>query len=173
MLRPGYARRQRTPARIVEIKTTLSGRVDRFVCDVAERSDERVVLIYRIGGPGREVHGVWLPAGTVTVGYFWPARPFNLYHWIGPDGATLAYYFNVGDVVRYERHELEWLDLAVDVLATPGGRVEVLDEDELPPDLDPDVRRYVEQTRDHVLRDLPALMQEAERDSAAILRRDA
>ncbi|MGH2350400.1 MAG: DUF402 domain-containing protein, partial [Chloroflexota bacterium] len=134
---------------ITEVKTTLSGRVDRFVCDVAERSAERVVAIYHIPA-GRDVHGVWLPAGAITVAYFWTDRPFNLYHWVRPDGATLAHYFNVGDVTRYEGATLEWSDLAVDILVTPDGRVQVLDEDELPADLDAAVRRYVESARDRV-----------------------
>ena len=155
---------------ITEVKTTLAGRVDCFVCDVVVRTGERVVALYRLPA-AREVHGVGLPAGTVTVGYFWTDRPFNLYHWIGPDGATLAHYFNVGDVTRLDGDLLEWSDLAVDVLATPDGRVRVLDEDELPPDLDPAVRRYVAAARDRVLRDLPALIRESERESARVLRR--
>ena len=128
-----------------------------------------MVVLYRVPG-AREVHGVALPAGTMTVGYFWTARPFNLYHWVGPDGRTLAHYFNVGDVTRLEGDLLEWHDLAVDVLATPDGRVQVLDEDELPPDLDPALRRYVEAARDRILRDLPDLIAESEARSAEITR---
>jgi predicted RNA-binding protein associated with RNAse of E/G family len=155
---------------ITEIKSTLSGRVDRFVCDLVERSDDRIVVLYRMPA-GRDLHGVWLPAGGITVGYFWGSRPYNLYHWLHPDGRTIAYYFNVGDVVRLEEREFEWHDLAVDVLATPGGRVSVLDEDELPSDLDEATRRYVEAARDEILRDMPRLTAEAERESQAILRR--
>src|SRR5262245_50075477 len=120
---------------ITEVKTTLAGRVDRFVCDVIERASDRVVVLYRMSA-GRDLHGVWLPEGALTIGYFWRSRPYNLYHWLHPDGRTIAYYFNVGDVVRLEEREIEWRDLAVDVLATPDGRVAVLDEDELPRDLD-------------------------------------
>ena len=39
---------------------------------------------------------------------------------------------------------LEWRDLTVDVLATPAGRLEVLDEDELPADLDAATRARIE-----------------------------
>jgi len=155
---------------ITEIKATLTGRVDRFVCDVVERTGDRIVVHYRLPA-GRDLHGVWLPQGALTVGYFWPAQPYNLYHWLHPDGRTIAYYFNVGDVVRLEAHELEWHDLAVDVLATPAGRASVLDEDELPPDLDDATRRYVEAARDEILRDLPRLIAAAERESQQILRR--
>ena len=153
--------------RITEIKTTLSGHVDRFNCDLVERTEERIVVLYRMP-VGRDLHGVWLPKGGLTVGYFWGARPYNLYHWLNPDGRTIAYYFNVGDVVRFEAYEFEWRDLAVDVLATPEGRVSVLDEHELPADLDEATRGYVESARDEILHDLPRLMAEAERESPAI-----
>ena len=156
--------------RITEIKTALSGRVDEFGCDVVERSDRHVVVIYRLPA-ARDLHGLGLPAGTVTVGYFWTERPYNLYHWIGPDGATLAYYFNVGDVTRLEAGTLAWRDLAVDVLATPDGRVRVLDEDELPADLDAGTRAYVERARDEILAGLPELVAAAERDTAQVFAR--
>jgi predicted RNA-binding protein associated with RNAse of E/G family len=155
---------------ITEIKTTLDGRVDRFVCDLVDRSPRQLV-VRSLVRQGRWVHGVWLPAGTVTIGYFWTDRPFNLYHWLDPQGRTLAYYFNVGDVTGLSGAILEWRDLAVDVLATPDGRVEVLDEDELPADLDPAIRRRVEAARDHVLGNLAALMRQAEHHSAAYLDR--
>jgi uncharacterized protein len=155
-------------AQITEVKTTLAGKVDRFPCDVVSRTAAEVVVLYRLPG-AREVHGVRLPAGTLTVGYFWTERPFNLYHWVGPDGRTLAHYFNVGDVTRLTADTLAWHDLAVDILATPDGRVRVLDEDELPADLDPALRRYVEAARDRILGDLPALLAEAESRSPAFL----
>jgi hypothetical protein len=155
-------------AQIVEIKHTLAGRVDRFTCDLLERTGERIVVLYRLPAP-RDLHGVWLGAGTVTVGYFWARRPYNLYHWLSAAGRTLAYYFNVGDVKGEDATSFEWLDLAVDVLATPGGQVRVLDEDELPADLAPETRRYVEAARDEILRDLPHLTAEADRESPAFL----
>ncbi len=155
---------------ITEIKTTLDGQVMRFVCEVGERSAGHVVVLYRIPA-ARQVQRVWLPAGTITVGYFWTDRPFNLYHWVTPQAVPLAHYFNVGDVVRLEHDILEWHDLAVDVLATPDGRVEVLDEDELPPDLDPALRRHVTATRDQVLRELPRLVRESNEQSAQVISR--
>ena len=153
---------------ITAIKTSLSGRVDLFLCNVIERSDSRIVVVYRMP-QAREVHGVWLPEGALTVGYFWLREPYNLYLWLAADGTMLAYYFNIGDVTAYDGQTLHWLDLAVDILATPAGRVEVLDEDELPPDLPTDRRRYVEAARDRVLRALPTLIETANRESATVL----
>jgi hypothetical protein len=156
------------PGQITEIKTTLGGRVERFPCDLVSRSPERLVVLYRVPA-ARRVHGVDLPAGALTVGYFWTTRPFNLYHWVESEGRTLAHYFNVGEVTRLSADTLEWRDLAVDVLATPDGRVLVLDEDELPPDLDPVLRGHIEDARDQVLRDLPDLVRDSEAESARIV----
>jgi hypothetical protein len=154
--------------RITEIKRTLSGREARFACEVYSQTDDELVALFRLPEP-RDVHGVWLPAGTITVGYFWRNRPYNLYHWMDKKGRTLAYYFNVGDVRSWGPTEFEWDDLAVDILAAPSGRTQVLDEDELPEDLLADRREYILAARDEVLRDLTALIENAEQRSASVL----
>jgi hypothetical protein len=153
--------------RITEIKRTLTGRVDEFLCDVYSQSPDELIAIYRLP-KARDLHGVWLPEGTMTAGYFWPARPYNLYHWVLPGQGTLAYYFNIGDVGRYDDNVIEWDDLAIDVLATPDGRMQVLDEYEIPADLAPRRREAILAARDEVLRDLPALIETAERTTALV-----
>lgn len=155
---------------LTEIKTALSGRVQRFVCDVVEQTDDHAVVIYRLRS-AYNLHGVPLPQGTISVGYFWKDRAYNLYHWLSPEGKTLAHYFNIGDVTRYEGAELEWRDLVIDVLVTPDSRVQVLDEDELPVDIDPTLRHHIESARDEVLHHLGDLVRDSEHDSHAALAR--
>ena len=155
--------------RITEIKRTLSGREARFTCEVFSQTEEDLVALFRLPEP-RDVHGVWLPAGTITVGYFWRSRPYNLYHWLDKKGRTLAYYFNIGDVRSWANTEFEWDDLAVDILAAPSGRTRVLDEDELPEDLSDERRAYILAARDEVLRDLTGLIETAEKQSALVLK---
>ena len=70
------------------------------------------------------VHGVDLPAGTISFGHFWTDRLYNVYHWLDADRRTLGFYFNIADRTRIAEAELEWRDLVVDVLATPAGRLE-------------------------------------------------
>jgi hypothetical protein len=156
-------------SQITEIKRTLSGGESRYVCEVFERDAEWLRVIWRLPA-AREVHGVLLPEGTITVGHFWRQRAYNLYHWTHPEGGTLAYYFNIGDVRSWGADEFEWDDLAVDVLATPDGRVQVLDEDELPADLAPGRRGYILAARDEVLRDLPRLIATAEGTATLVFR---
>lgn len=155
--------------RITEIKRTLAGREARFACQVCSHTADELVALFRLPEP-KDVHGVWLPAGTITVGYFWRQRPYNLYHWLDRKGRTLAYYFNIGDVRSWGTTEFEWDDLAVDILAAPSGRTQVLDEDELPADLPAERREYILAARDEVLRDLDRLIETAEQRSALVLR---
>lgn len=153
------------PERILEIKTGLDGRVQEFDCIVAARSDDHVVIRYRMVY-NHDLHGVPLFAGELTFGYFWFDRPYNLYHWVRADGSTAAWYFNIGSVTAFDGSVLHWRDDAVDILATPDGRVRVLDEDELPHDLDRATRNAIDGARDLVLAELSELIREAETSTA-------
>ncbi|HEV8352565.1 MAG TPA: DUF402 domain-containing protein [bacterium] len=114
---------------IKEIKHTLGGGRQEFVCRLLERSAERAVLLYPIV-QGRHVADVLIPDNSTTYAYYWPDRPYNVYHWVDADGGTIAYYFNLAAAVTIRQDAVEWHDLAVDLLITPDGALRVLDEDE-------------------------------------------
>jgi predicted RNA-binding protein associated with RNAse of E/G family len=152
---------------ILEIKETLAGARQTFTCRaLARRAGELVVLF--ILPADRTVDGVALAGGTVTFGYFWADRPYNVYHWMTPAGATLAFYANLADRTRIDETTLAFRDLAVDVLLPPEGPPRVLDEDELPPGLDPQLRATIESAKELVLAAAPALRQELEARSTAL-----
>ena len=113
------------------------------------------------------VHGVDLPAGTVSVGHFWADRPYNVYHWLDRAGQTLGYYFNICDQTRVGPGIIEWRDLIVDVLALPGGRLDVLDEDELPAVLAPEIAAHIAAGKQAILTAPAAVMAEIEAASRA------
>src|SRR5439155_20504502 len=81
---------------ITEIKETLAGTRKTFQCHVIDRTPGAVVVLFISRAPVR-VHDIELPAGTITFGYFWVDRGFNVYHWMSPTGTTLAFYVNVAD----------------------------------------------------------------------------
>ena len=122
-----YTTAMRALGEVVEIKRTLAGAEKRFACRLLEGDAHTAVLLWIAPG-AMNVHGVELPAGTISFGHFWDDRSYNVYHWLGPAGHTLGYYFNIADETLISPGRLEWLDLAVDVLATPGGRLDVLDD---------------------------------------------
>ncbi|MCZ7573693.1 MAG: DUF402 domain-containing protein [Ardenticatenaceae bacterium] len=152
-----------------ENKVRLSGERLHFTCELLEQRPDRVVLRHILPGPGR-VGDVELPAGTVTFGYYWPARPYNVYHWLHPDGTTLAHYFNLSGPVTVEENQLEWQDLVIDVLVTPDGRVQLLDEDELPSWLEDDVRAHIAWALGEVMATWPSVVHETETITRQLLR---
>ncbi|MCP4304364.1 MAG: DUF402 domain-containing protein [bacterium] len=59
----------------------------------------------------------------------------------------------LGGATRISSQRVAWRDLVVDVLVNPDGGCRVLDEDQLPIDLDRGLRRRIESTRDTLCRD--------------------
>jgi uncharacterized protein DUF402 len=179
---------------VLEVKRRLDGSVRTYPCEAAEIAADRAVLLYRLPGQGR-VADLVLPAGTLTVAYYWTERPYNVYHWIAPpepgcaasrtppndprgaanvanapSGQTLAYYFNLSGPVRIGPDRLEWEDLEVDVLVTPDGRVQILDEDAVPASAAarlPEIAR----ARERVLADWRDVSADVERASRAVAAR--
>jgi uncharacterized protein len=156
---------------VLEVKRTLDGVVHTFPCTAVETTPVRAVLRYTLPRPGR-VADLTLPAGTLTLAYYWVDRPYNVYHWLSPEGETLAYYFNLSGPVHVTDDRVDWEDLAVDVLVTPDRRVRVLDEDQIPPDA---VGRSGEiaRARDRVLRDWEQVVREIHATSRDLLARGA
>jgi predicted RNA-binding protein associated with RNAse of E/G family len=78
-----------------------------------------------------------------------------VYHWLTAAGATLAFYFNLADETAIAPDSLSYRDLTVDLLARPGRPPEVLDQDELPADLDPATRQQIARALHAARTDLP------------------
>jgi predicted RNA-binding protein associated with RNAse of E/G family len=156
--------------RLLEVKHTLAGVEKRFECRQLARAGTHLAVLWVAPVP-MHVHGVDLPAGTVSVGHFWTDRFYNAYHWLGRDGAhaTLGCYFNLADRTSWAGDRLDWRDLTVDVLATPGGRLAVLDEDELPPDLDAEARAHIDAGKAVLLGATAAVLAEVEAATRALL----
>ena len=129
---------------VIERKTKLDGSSVEFACaGVAIVPGRSAVLRYTVDRDRMIAGGIiTVPAGTVTLGHFWADRPYNVYHWL-VDGRTLAYYVNVSATPQISADSVEWLDLAVDILVRPDASFLVLDEDEVPPDIDPAYRRTI------------------------------
>ena len=131
-------------AAVVERKTRLDGSGVEFACLGLEVVPGRsAVLRYTVDRDWSVGGGViTVPRGAVTLGHFWTDRPYNVYHWL-VDGRTLGYYVNASAPPVITVAAVDWLDLAVDVLVRPDASFVVLDEDDVPPDLDPVHRRTI------------------------------
>jgi predicted RNA-binding protein associated with RNAse of E/G family len=124
--------------------------------------DTRQAVVLWIAPAAMHVHGIDLPAGTISFGHFWVERRYNVYHWVDPAGRTIGFYFNLADRTRISEATLEWRDLVIDVLATPAGRLEVLDEDELPAAVDAEVAAHIADGKAAILGAPDRLMAEIE-----------
>jgi hypothetical protein len=154
---------------MLEIKRTLDGREKRFQCKWLDGDPAlgRVTVLF-VSTEAIRVHGLDLPTGTVTFGHFWTDRPYNAYHWMNPRGETIGIYFNLSDRTTMTNDLLQWRDLTVDILTTPAGRVDVLDEDELPADLEAPLRRWIDDGKAAILADPHRAIVEVEALSRAL-----
>ncbi|MBX6349939.1 MAG: DUF402 domain-containing protein [Clostridia bacterium] len=162
---------------MTEVKRSLLGPVYEFrgprLFFGGPSGARRLAYGYRLEA-SREIGGVALQAGDPAVGLFWEDRPYNVYFWLTRELAPRGLYFNVGDRTRLLPDRVEWRDLVVDVvvplarlgegrgLRAPGegaagwdgflpGEPVVLDEDELPDDLPPALRRAIDRAEREIL----------------------
>jgi hypothetical protein len=157
-----------TLATILEVKEKLSGERHEFASDLLALGEGEAVSLYTLPRDG-QLGGVALTAGTRCLGHFWATRPYNVYHAVDGEGQTLVFYINLSDRTVITPEMIHWRDLIVDVVITPGGECLVLDEDELPPDLDPTLLAEIEAARDDLVRDHPALVVELVERAAILL----
>ena len=155
-------------ARITEIKTTLAGERKIFECERIDYRAGETTVVYRMPRDV-QLEDLLLPEGSLSLGYFWEARGYNAYHWVDDNRHTLALYFNICDNTRITPEQVAWRDLAVDILITPDLRCRVLDEDELPDDIEPDLLSRINATRDALCARPARLLQEFETRSRALL----
>ena len=118
-----------------------------------------------------QLEDVLLRKGTVSLGYFWQNRPYNVYHWIDAQQNTVALYFNIADGTHISEQAIEWRDLTIDVLITPDGRCRVLDEEELPADIDATLRDFINQARDDLCREPLSRLDEYDKLTRSLINR--
>jgi len=157
-------------ATITEIKHTLAGERKTFDCELLQRRGREAVVVYRMPRD-LQLEDIALSRGTLSLGYFWEDRPYNAYHWIDQRQDSVALYFNISDGTRIGARSIEWRDLAVDILISPDGRCRVLDEDELPGDLEAGLRAYIDAARDELCREPLSRLGEYDKLTRTLMKR--
>jgi protein associated with RNAse G/E len=90
-------------------------------------------LIELVGEFDREVEHPDLgliARGTVSHEYFWLDRWYNVFRFYEPGGTARNYYCNIAVPAIFESSVLEYVDLEIDVVVWPDGRVLVLDRED-------------------------------------------
>lgn len=68
--------------------------------------------------------------GTVSIEYYWLDRWFNVFRFAEPDGTLRCFYCNVNMPPAFGAGVLDYVDLDIDILWTPGESPKILDLDE-------------------------------------------
>ena len=146
---------------ILEIKEKLSGTRHEFLCDLVYVDQEKAIVCYKLARD-YQVEDLSLSAGTLSYGYFWCNRHYNVYHWVSPTGVSLGLYVNICDQTIITAEQIYWRDLEVDLLIRTSGRCTILDEDEVPDDLAPGIRQLISKTTQAVSAEAASLLAEIE-----------
>ena len=130
----------------------------------------RRALVRYVAEADRPLEGtdLVLRKGTVTVGHFWTDRPYNVYHWLD-GGKTIALYVSIATDTTITPAAIAYRDLVVDVLIRPSGALEILDEDELPPTIEPRDRLAIAKALETCITEGRRLSAEIERETRAAL----
>ena len=160
-----------TRATITERKTRLDGSLVDYVCEPLVIEEGRRALVRYVTDQDRPLEGtdLVLRKGTVTVGHFWTDRPYNVYHWL-EGGRTVALYVSVATDTTIEPAVIAYRDLVVDVLIRPSGALEILDDEELPPSIEPRYRLAIAKALETCVTEGRRLSAEIERETRAVLR---
>lgn len=148
----------------LEIKETLAGQRLEFPCQRLKQTADKVVVLYRLSKQ-RTVEDLTLPVNTISLGYFWSNRAYNVYHWLTPEGTTIGLYCNICDQTQITSQHVHWRDLVVDVLLLPDGRHQVLDVDEVPAGLSLTLRRSIREARQNLVANRQTLFSEIQNSS--------
>jgi predicted RNA-binding protein associated with RNAse of E/G family len=160
-----------TRATITERKTRLDGSVVEYACEPLVVEEGRRAVVRYVAEQDRPLAGtdLVLRKGTVTVGHFWTDRPYNVYHWLDA-GRTIALYISIATDTTIDTTAIGYRDLVVDVLIRPSGALEILDEEELPPSIEPRYRLAIAKALETCVTEGRRLSAEIERETRAVLR---
>ena len=131
------------------------------------RNEKEIVLAFSPQKPMKFI-GIDFPVGSVSYGYFWENRNYNVYHWKDEQGNTLLYYFNICRDTVFGKDRVDWVDLIVDVATKPGAPPRILDLEEVPTDMPIEDVAIIGETTKHVVSSMEGLTRELEQKTAEI-----
>ena len=115
-----------------ERKYKADGSVHDYETALVYRDGRVVIVRFRMpGGGGPPRLPVSVTPGSISYGYFWARRPYNLYRMLDPEGRVLAHRFDAVSDVRFDEDGLDYRDLALDWWVLPDGTLIEEDRDEL------------------------------------------
>ena len=99
-------------------------------CRLIERADPLVRLVGEFDSDVSHAGLGSIARGTISEEYYWLDRWYNVFNFSEPDGSFRNFYCNITMPARFENGVLDYVDLDIDVIVWPDGRIETLDEDD-------------------------------------------
>ncbi len=131
---------------------------------------DRAVVFFKVQKEWKHSdHEIQIKPGTLSFGYFWSDKNYNVYHFILPDGNTLGFYINIAQNTIITPRSIEWRDLYVDVWINTDGSFAVLDENEVPATFDSELIQLIDNVKENLIKDKFNLAAEIEKQSKEYL----
>ncbi len=114
---------------VISRKYDLSVR-RRWECGLVTQKEDLIVLVGVFGEAVDHADLGTIAKGTVSFEFYWLDRWYNVFRFHQPDGTLRNYYCNINMPPKFDGKILDYVDLDIDVIAWPDGRVATLDEDD-------------------------------------------
>ena len=102
-----------------------------YACELVARREGLVVVRFALAGAGEFETPLAVTPGSVSFGWFWARRPYNLYRMFGPGGGLLGHRFDAAGDLKLLEGAVEYRDLVLDWWVLPDDTIVEEDRDEL------------------------------------------
>lgn len=99
-------------------------------CRLVEQNGSHLTFVGEFDEPVEHSDLGPIEKGTISYEYYWLDRWYNIFLFHTPVGKLRNYYCNVNFPPKFEGGVLDYVDLDIDLIVWPDGRVVTLDEDE-------------------------------------------
>ncbi len=97
---------------------------------LVERRDGIMVIDAIFNAPPRDLGYMKLEGTDLFHEYYYADRWFNIFQVFGADGTLKGWYCNICKPARFRNHQIDFVDMVLDVFVYPDGRTLVLDQEE-------------------------------------------
>lgn len=102
----------------------------RWSGKLVERGEGVMVVDAIFNAPPRDLGYMKLESTDLFHEYYYADRWFNIFQVFGADGALKGWYCNICKPAAFRDHQIDFVDMVLDVFVYPDGRSLVLDEEE-------------------------------------------
>lgn len=99
-------------------------------CRLIERKDPLLVFVGEFDSDVGHPDLGLVAKGTVSYEYYWLDRWYNIFRFHEPNGSLRNFYCNINMPPTFQEGVLDYVDLDIDIVVWPDGRIRTLDAEE-------------------------------------------